>query len=185
MLCIILNTQVYMLYTFLYDFKLSEHVYFVLVRLQLPQLLLTHILQLYTQEYTRNITCTVICEFCSLVGNVSGGGASTHSHTIQVQGERANPWQKPPLSHTEANPASMELHSDSGSDTYRWTINRHCWNYLLIEHALYHYFSSISPSFTYTLHCVGIGFCLRPVVVYTNYTVIGHNKDGPANVFGH
>ena len=126
-----------------------------------------------------------ICEFCSLVGNVSGGGASTHSHTIQVQGERANPWQKPPLSHTEANPASMELHSDSGSDTYRWTINRHCWNYLLIEHALYHYFSSISPSFTYTLHCVGIGFCLSPVVVYTNYTVIGRNKDGPANVFGH
>ena len=103
-----------------------------------------------------------ICEFCSLVSNVLGGGASTHSHTIQVQGERANPWQKPPLSHTETNPASMELHSDSDSDTYRWTINRHCWNYLLIEHALYHYFSSISPSFTYTLHCVGIGFCLRP-----------------------
>ena len=39
-------------------------------------------------------------------------------------------------------------------------INRHCWNYLLIELVLYHYFSSISPSFTYTWHCVGIGFGL-------------------------
>ena len=27
-----------------------------------------------------------------------------------------------------------------------------------MEHVLYHYFSSISPTFTYTLHCVGIGF---------------------------
>ena len=35
-------------------------------------------------------------------------------------------------------------------------INRHYWNYLLIEHVLYHSFSSISPSFTYTLHCVAL-----------------------------
>ena len=50
-------------------------------------------------------------------------------------------------------PGSHQLASEA--------INRHCWNYLFIEHVLYHYFSSISPSFTYTLHCVGIGFGLR------------------------
>ena len=50
-------------------------------------------------------------------------------------------------------PGSHQLASEA--------INRHCWNYLFIEHVLYHYFSSISPSFTYALHCVGIGFDLR------------------------
>ena len=36
-------------------------------------------------------------------------------------------------------------------------INRHCWNYLLlqsIENVLYHYFSGISPSFIVYIYCI-------------------------------